>query len=205
MTSQYALIVEGRDDEAVCRALFQSRGFSKQIVYERLDGYDSHKLRVTFSAVRKSVAIAVGIILDADEDINGRWQSLGTLLTAEGYVNLPKHPDPDGTILKHPDPDMPTVGVWLMPNNQTAGKLEDFLAQLVPSGDLLWSYADTTIHGLPEQRFRATDRSKAHIHTWLAWQAAPGKPFGQAMMSGYLAVGQPAANQFLVWSHQLFT
>ncbi len=204
MTSQYALIVEGRDDEAVCRALFQSHQIDKQIVYERLDGYDSHKLRVKLSAVRKTVTGAFGIILDADEQISSRWQSLCTLLEYEGYANIPKQPDPNGTILSHPDPDRPSTGVWLMPNNQTSGKLEDFLAQLVPHGDLLWSYADTTIQRLPEQRFRATDRSKAHIHTWLAWQAEPGKPLGQAMTAHYLTVGQPAADQFVFWIRQLF-
>ncbi len=204
MTSQYALIVEGRDDEAVCQALLKACQFDKQIVYERLDGNDSHKLRVKLRTVRKTVTGAFGIILDADGHISDRWQSLRTLLEHEGYANIPKQPESNGTILSHPDPDQPSVGIWLMPDNQTAGKLEDFLAQLVPHSDLLWSYAETTIDLLPEQRFGKKDHSKAHIHTWLAWQAEPGKPLGQAITARYLAVGQPAADQFVLWIRQVF-
>lgn len=205
MPSHNVLLVEGRDDEAVIGVLLRHRGITNVQIEQKGGKNNILQEGLLLAQLARPDLNALDIMLDADDNLAGHWQSLCTILAkaSYGYI-LPKDPDPNGTILKFTNPNGVPVGIWLMPNNQTSGKLEDFLAQLVPHGDLLWSYADTTIQRLPEQRFRATDRSKAHIHTWLAWQAEPGKPLGQAMTARYLTVGQPAADQFVFWIRQLF-
>jgi hypothetical protein len=84
--------------------------------------------------------------------------------------------------------------------------LENFVGFLVPQGDSLWSRAEGCIQQIPEpeRRFPADHEIKAHIHTWLAWQKEPGKPFGQAIFARYLDADAPHAQQLISWVRRLF-
>lgn len=101
---------------------------------------------------------------------------------------------------------LPIVGIWLMPENTLPGMLEDFLHFLVPAGDNLWTLAEEVIEAVErqEQRFRPTYRSKAKMHTWLAWQEEPGKPLGQAITARYLKADAPHAQKLIAWMRNLF-
>jgi hypothetical protein len=90
--------------------------------------------------------------------------------------------------MMHTEPDLPTIGIWLMPDNSTPGALEQFARLLVPGSDKLWPEAETVVQHIKsiEQRFRMTYEMKATLHTWLAWQKEPGKPIGQAMIKHFL-------------------
>ncbi len=55
-----------------------------------------------------------------------------------------------------------------------------------------------------DRRFRDVYESKAHIHTWLAWQKEPGKPLGQAITARYLDADAPHAQQLMDWIRKLF-
>ena len=44
---------------------------------------------------------------------------------------FPQNPQPKGTIITDFEEELPTVGIWLMPNNQKTGMLEDFIRFLV--------------------------------------------------------------------------
>jgi hypothetical protein len=92
-----------------------------------------------------------------------------------------------------------------MPDNSSKGILEDFLRFLVPKGDVLLPYAEETVQGLPEKRFSENDRPKALIHTWLAWQGDPGRPFGQAITARFLQPDVKEAAVFVEWLKSLFT
>ncbi len=97
-------------------------------------------------------------------------------------------------------------GAWIMPDNAAAGALEDFTASLVPPDDALWRRAGEAVDSIPEEhrRFPPVRRSKAHIHTWLAWQESPGSPMGQAITKGDLDANAPAAMEFVGWLRRLF-
>lgn len=206
MANLNVLLVEGRDDEAVIRALLEFHGITNVTIKEKggkNNILDKDSLMTQLLASDLSV---LGIVLDADDNLEGRWQSLRTILATSHYgYTLPQKPEPTGTILKFTNPNGVPVGIWLMPNNQTSGTLEDFAAQLVPDGDPLWTYAATVLDNLPEQRFKEKDRSKAHIHTWLAWQEDPREPIGLAIKKKYLLASNPAANEFIDWINRLFT
>jgi hypothetical protein len=143
----------------------------------------------------------LGILVDADTDLQARWQSLHDILTRAGYA-VPAHPVPAGTILH--DENKPTVGIWLMPDNHLPGMLEDFAAMLIPDGDVLLPYARECVQQLPEKRFSDVLHAKADIHTWLAWQREPGKPFGTAITAHYLNPESAQAQVFINWLRALF-
>jgi hypothetical protein len=68
----------------------------------------------------------------------------------------------------------------VMPDNETGGRLEDFVSFMVPEGDKLWEHAGSAVDAIPDElrRFKPAHRAKAHVHTWLAWQKEPGVRLG---------------------------
>ena len=100
------------------------------------------------------------------------------------------------------------MGIWLMPDNQLPGMLEDFVAQLIPSADTLRGKADAILQEIELeglQRFTGLHRPKALIHTWLAWQEEPGQPMGLAIRARALGHDSPTALAFVAWLRRLFT
>lgn len=140
----------------------------------------------------------LGIVVDADQDLLARWQALRDRLIASGYQNIPKAPPPEGWV--YAPPDLPKVGVWLMPNNQLPGMLEDFVALLIPPDDALRPKAEGILQEIEQagiNRYSLVHRPKVLIHTWLAWQDTPGMPMGQAITATVLSYESPIAIAFV--------
>ncbi|MCP5113398.1 MAG: hypothetical protein GY953_21400 [bacterium] len=193
MACPYVILVEGADDKHVVRHLLDHHG---------LDGFDirdrggiDNLLETLHVELKASDLRQLGIIVDADESLVSRWQSIRDRLTRSGYENVPKSPDPSGTIVSQPG--RPTVGIWLMPNNSVAGILEDFVAALVPDGDQMWSRAEDCVDSV--QPLLAASAAKAKIHTWLAWQEEPGVRMGSAINQKYLNPEAERADEFVAW------
>lgn len=97
-----------------------------------------------------------------------------------------------------------------MPDNNLDGTLETFLRFLVPEDDKLLPHAKQILDELPnvepspEKRFKPIHRQKALMHTWLAWQQEPGKPYGQAITARYLDTSLPMAQTFVSWLRETF-
>jgi hypothetical protein len=154
--------------------------------------------------LKRSELQRLGIVIDANSDIVARWHALQNVLRNVGYLTVPPTPSTSGTIITQAD--LPTVGIWLMPNNMQPGMLEDFVRALVPDTDLLWSRVEQCVQQIPkaERQFPAHHLIKAHVHTWLAWQEEPGKPMGQALTKQYLDADAWQAWQLIDWIQQLF-
>lgn len=206
MAGRKVLLVEGTDDEHVMKHICTNRGIP------HLDEVKQHgcytellkaiPLKIKFSEEEGDV---VGVVIDADSDLRARWQSVRDRLVEVGYQDVPNAPNPNGTIVEPPDNSLlPKAGVWIMPDNKTAGILEDFLDSLIPQSDALRAHARRSVDSLPEQRFKDKHISKALIHTWLAWQEEPGRPYGTAIKAGFLDMCLPQADVLASWLKQLF-
>lgn len=206
MAHKRVLMVEGPDDEHVVKNICGQRQLG---MIEHIHPYGGKDSLIESIGVRlkESDIGALGIILDADTDLQARWQAVTARLSAAGYTSLPAAPLPEGTVVEPPaDSLLPRVGIWLMPNNQAPGILEDFLRFLVPEDDQLIVHVDQSIDGIPPEYcwFPELRKPKARIHTWLAWQEEPGKPFGQAISARYLDPDLPLANIFAAWLKKTF-
>ena len=212
------LLVEGPDDFHTIANLIKRSGAG---TYRRFD--ENNKAPVDFvikdmggyPQLRKSLASELlstefgsyGLVVDADADVGKRWLSVTDRLRelqsrlAFTLQDVPKQPSPPGTILTTDTPL--TIGIWLWPDNVVAGDMESFAGNLVPPGDLLWPHADEAIRTLPETRFIESHRTKAHIHTWLAWQDPPGQQLGEAVRSATLKSDAVLAQSFLAWLTKL--
>lgn len=156
-------------------------------------------------AIKLAVNKPIGFVLDADENPVSRWESVRNHLR-NVEVDCPNSSPKDGFIGKS-SLSRATVGVWMMPDNASPGRLEDFLASLIAHADPLIEHAgkSTDTAASLGAKFPVIHRSKALIHTWLAWQEIPGKPFGIAMKARYFQHDKPAALEFVDWFRRLFS
>ena len=208
MAGRKILLVEGSDDEHVLKHIFGNHGIPS-LDEVKPHGGDTELLESIPVRLRASneEGDVVGIVIDADTSLDARWQSIRDRLIQVGYKNVPDDPDPNGTIFDPPDGSLlPRAGVWIMPDNRTPGMLEDFLRFLVPQPDDLFDHVTDSIDSIPIRLrlFSDNDEPKAVIHTWLAWQENPGRPYGTAITARFLDPDVPQVGVLVSWLRRLF-
>jgi len=204
--SPYRLLVEGSDDRHSVVHLMKRHRFDwddegtiRPYVSDE-KGVD--KLLRAIPVTLKGPYDRIGIILDADSDPAARWEQVRDR-ARRAELDLPASPDPQGTIIRQHGR---RLGVWLMPDNASAGALEHFLGSLVPQGQPLWAYAGeaTTKARELDAPCLEKDHAKSVLYAWLAWQEEPGRPFGIALKAGLFATGSEVALRFVAWFNRLF-
>ena len=185
------LLVEGYDDREVIYQFCNHHDIDNRELFsvepkngvERL--IDDLRLRV-----RTEVTTVLAAVIDADADLNARWEQIRTAVAGSGYI-LPNAPIKGGTIIDAPKLNRPKLGIWLMPDNQVSGMLEDFLLRLANEQDSLIHRSENVVDSIPETErlFGDTKRSKAIIHTWLAWQEEPGTSLGLSIRYWFRLMG----------------
>lgn len=195
--------MEGPDDLGVLVAVLQHLGMDQRVRVKPSGGINQ-LLADLPTQLKESDLARLGVVVDADTDAQGWWDALRAVLFKFGYSHVPRKPSATGTIIT--DVDRPTVGIWIMPDNQHPGAVEHFARQLVASADVLWPEAEATIRrvAMIDRRFAPVYEMKAIIHTWLAWQAEPGRPMGQAITKRFLDPASAHANALYAWLRALF-
>ena len=195
------LLVEGKDDQHVIWALCEKFKIPEAFDVIDCDGidnlYDEIPLRFKQSGVQ-----TIGIVIDADINLQNRWISVRGLLEKQGF-EVPRELPEEGLVLSN---NVYKVGVWVMPNNKTNGMLEDFVSFLVPQEDKLLPVVDVTLVDIENKNFNKyipAHKSKARIHTWLSWQEDPGTPMGLSITKKYLTEDNNC-KQFINWLQILF-
>lgn len=198
------LLVEGKNDLFVIKALCEQHDVKETFLV--IDSGSNTKLLDSISSQLKTPRLStLGIVLDADQNIEARWHSVMNRLQEAGYEDLPETPHADGTIIV--DDEKPTVGIWIMPNNKLPGILENFIVDLIPDEDELAVKTEAILQEIEQERlhkYSSVKRPKAFIHTWLAWQKNPGQPMGLAITAHSLNHNAPLANLFVRWLQKLF-
>lgn len=198
------MMVEGTDDEHVVKHICGNRqlGFIDKI--QEYGGKDE-LLEGIGPRLKESDLGAVGIVLDADTNVTATWRAVANRLQIAGVTGLPTDVAESGFVSSQLK-GLPRVGVWLMPNNKQSGILEDFLGYMVAADDPLMTYVRTQLDRIPPEliRFPETRKQKALMHTWLALQANPGRPFGQAITARYLDPSASQIDPFTSWIRRVF-
>jgi hypothetical protein len=149
----------------------------------------------------------LGIVLDANNNPDARWQALTDRLNRlrqEDHFDLPELPDkpePSGTIIE----GRLRIGIWLMPDNRSTGELEDFVGSMIPSGDPVWPLAEAYIEGIPpaERKFAPGKIQRAKVHAWLATREEPRR-MGLAIKARDLVTDGANSAAFVDWLRTLF-
>ena len=194
----HALIVEGRDDRHVAQHIWNRHAGAFSLSVLEKDGIEN-LLNSLRNEVRVPGRYAVGIMVDADDDPSARWRAVANRLR-EVDVQPPNSPDPDGTIIE----GNPRVGIWLMPDNASAGELEDFISDMIPANDPVWPLSADYIDGIPaaHKKFSANKETRAKVHAWLAARENP-RPMGQAIRARDLEIGGALCQRFVRWLDNL--
>ena len=207
----YELIVEGQNDKHVILHLWSRVHEAKRDSDVKITEKEGRPNLLDSIGVEATAPDrhAVGFILDADDDVNGSWQSIRDRLRTKG-VNAPDELDPAGTIVdesaaKDESHRKPRVGIWIMPDNESSGELEDFVASMIPRGDLVWPLAQNYIDSIPTaaQKFAAQKETRAVVYAWLAAREEP-RQMGLAIGARDLSVDGELCRRFTAWLDRLF-
>ncbi len=201
------LIFEGPDDKHVVMNLL----YNHQYGGDRLDSVFMAKEKEgvdnLIATLKEEIGATdvgrLGVILDADLNLANQWARVARALEDYGCKNVPPRPVAEGTIIDTDDGKR--IGVWVMPDNQNTGALEDFVGDLIGEKDRLWPKARRDVDNIPdeERRFKYSYRAKAQVHTWLAWQAEPGTRMGETFRKKYLDPEHPSACALVSWIKKL--
>lgn len=201
------LLVEGQDDKHVILQLRDRHGIPSAFCIEEKTNNDQ-LLKSIRGEVRAPGRTALGIVLDANDNPDARWQAVTDRLRTlgeEGFLNpsdLPAKPAPNGTVIS----GRLRIGIWLMPDNASAGELEDFVGKMIPAADPVWPHSQQYVDGIPEEHraFKPKKIVRAQVHAWLATRAEPRR-MGLAIKAGDLDASAPHSAAFLDWLRRLFT
>ena len=194
------LLVEGPDDKhTVLNLCGVSSNMPRFSILDK-EGKDN-LLKSVRGEILAEGRVAVGIMLDANDDLKARWRSVAGRLRDAG-VRPPSAPASNGTTIK----GYPRVGVWLMPDNQSFGELEDFVERLIPSNDAVWPLSQTYIDQIPKphREFPEGKTLKAKVHAWLATREHP-RQMGSAIKVGDLDIEVEVSKRFVSWLRELFS
>lgn len=203
------LLVEGAEELRVIPQLMEANGVTWNRGEEPLniincDGVENLLKPKYISAQLKTPngLTHLGIVIDADEEPDNRWKSLYNACLPN-IPNLPQNLPAAGLIMTLESGIK--FGVWMMPDNQSRGMLETFLAYLVPDNNL-WQYTQNKVIEAKQQgaTYRDYHLDKANIHTYLAWQDPPGKQLHDAVKQRILNQSYPQSANFLRWLQELY-
>jgi hypothetical protein len=216
-TKPKVLLVEGKNDQHVIWHLCEQHQLPEEFYVDTPTNTDDvggvEFLLNDLAARRKTPGLkTLGIVVDADLDMSARWEAVRNRLIQLGYANLPNNMPKEGLVHEHvvvPDSKLllPKVGVWIMPDNQATGILEDFVKLMIPDDDRLLPRAEKVLREIEAEKlslYSEVKYPKALIHTWLAWQESPGMPMGQSITARVLRHDAAIATLFVNWLRQLF-
>ncbi len=199
--AERVLLVEGQDDKHVVEHLYWKR-FGSPPPFSVVDKGGFTILRDEIGPELKVPGRRVlGIVVDANDDFQSRWAAMtDRLRRALPDIEI-GDPGPRGTIL----PTKPRVGIWLWPDNESGGEIEDFVSKMIPGDDPVWPLSKRYIEGIPAEhrRFSEGKTARAKLHAWLAATAEP-KFMGTAIRAGHLGVHGKLATRFANWLEMLF-
>ena len=200
------LLVEGPDDKHVVIHLSERSGLTPNFRIVEKAGKDSllDSIEVEVDIPGRTV---LGIMLDANDDLEARWQAVTDRLNRlrqEDHFDLPDlpaQPEPGGTIID----GRLRIGIWLMPDNRSTGELEDFVGGMIPSGDPVWPRAEAFIDGIPpdDRKFAPGKIQRAKVHAWLATRESP-RPMGLSIKAMDLDTSASSTTTFVNWLRELF-
>ena len=198
-SSDHVLLVEGQDDEHVVRHLYHRHESTPSFSISDKDNI-TQLLESIGPEINVSGRQAVGILVDANDDVTGRWNAIQNRLR-RADIEPPLSPSPDGTIIQA----RPRIGIWLMPDNTSAGELEDFVTKMIPTEDPVWPLSLSYIEGIPEadRKFSEKKKLRAQLYAWLAAREDPRR-MGLAIRARDLKVDGDLSKKFVAWLNELF-
>ena len=204
------LLVEGDEDSRVLPFLLSRLGIAWQkphpVNIQQFDGVEQLLEKDQILSVAKTKGLkSLGVIVDADEMPMTRWNTIRKEVVSL-FPTISIDLQTTGEICQNADGLK--FGVWIMPDNVSAGMLETFLRLCVPDqNNPLWQATEKHCDDsrkLHQKGFIDAHRDKSLIHSWLAVQNPPGQQLHTAIMTKTLSPDSGHSAAFLAWFRTLF-
>jgi len=232
MSNKKILLVEGEVDRYFIHSLLKAYNLRLGIEVEPKGGVDNLRRSLLnrsdyIEEIRDGNLSRFGIVADADSPaqdgagFDNRWsqliQDLTPILNHLGIIIPTTKTFNSGEVFSNAD-DSLRIGLWLMPNHEKDGYLEDFVLACTkwdspllssPPNDqhTLKNYADDCLQELDQRKlklFANYHRSKASAYTWLAWQEKPTQFLSGVIDAGLLDMQHPYILAFKDWLEKCF-
>ena len=160
-----------------------------------------------FAFYFKTTAVQTfGVVVDADMNPKGKFQSICSCL-ADHCDGLPNEMPNEGLILRAKNGKR--FGAWVMPDNSSQGAIESLLKMTIePTGRPLLAYAESCSALAKKDYdapFRDSDREKAEVFSWLAWQDPPSPTAHQSLRRGLMNPRSAPLVPFVNWFKNLYS
>lgn len=191
ITEQGLLLVEGKDESNFFKALFR-RITATGVQIEDVAG--KTKIKAILAALKKasgfSNVLRMAIIRDADKDAAAAFDSVRNALIANG---LPYPTRSGGFNTKY----RPHVGVYIMPDNNRPGMIEDLCLETVAE-DRTFVCINEFLECVKEQTgSQPINLAKSRVATFLAAQSDPPPSLGVAAEKGVWQLDHQALNPLI--------
>ncbi len=180
ITEKKLLLGEGKDEVRFFNALLAHLGISDIQV---TDYGGKTRLKDYLEALAQTPGFgglaSLAITRDSDTDAAATFASVRDALANVALPVPSSHGQLAGT--------NPKVGVWILPDGNSPGMLEDLCMASVQT-DLAVSCVDEYFQCVQNRAARQPNhaaKAKARLHVWLASQIEPDKRLGEAAEKGY--------------------
>ncbi len=203
------LLVEGPTDLVAIAELAEANGIAWPMDDEPVKikplGTKTPKVADVVNELDPQDIQFLGVVLDADNDAHKSW-----LLVKSWFEDaFPELPEalPEAGYVSDANWRGQRLGVWIMPDNRSAGTLETLLKKLVrPESNAVLEHAlnacdEAKRLGAP---FKPVHVEKAQVFTWLAWQNEPGRNLKPADFANVFDPLSEQAQPFVAWFRKLF-
>jgi hypothetical protein len=195
ITQSKVLVVEGKDEVNFFVALIRFLNLSS-IQVLNIEG--KHKFKNKLKAVSItsgfSNVASLGIVLDADDNPSGTFQSVCSALK---YSNLPIPNNPLESYGQNPK-----VSVMILPEPNATGMLEDVCLKSIES-DIAMDCVNDFFNCLDDKDIKPKNASKAKVQVFLASKPETGIPLGIAAQKGYWPFKNAVFNQLKDFLHNV--
>lgn len=188
-----SFLVEGPTDQEIVGAIAHRLGI-ENVECVSFNGKDNLLKEIT-AHIKDSNAASVGIIMDANKKLESRWEAIyNKLRRSDLKIEIPRKPARDGVTLRY---ENQRIGVWVMPDNERTGELEDFVKEMIPEGNV-WDLARDYVERVKNEDIPIKKLSKSEVYAWLA-VVDPGVRMGTAFLAGKFKFDTTNYRRFENW------
>ena len=187
VTSDRLLLVEGQDEKNLSAAMlahWDIRGVQVVAVGGK-DGFAPGLEALMLAAEAGGrPPFAIGVMRDADDSPDSALQSVTSALRVAGLAT----PDSHGAFAPGP----PSVGVFILPDGESQGAIEDLCWASVEDTSAARCSADYLECLRGAAALRSKNAAKTLVHAYLAAQEEPYARAGEGALKGYWPFDHPA-------------
>ena len=216
--SKKILLVEGETDksffEEICKKL-SLKTIVRVAPPRDLGGTHNTKggvinhLKILLPQLEDGQLTNIAVIVDADYLEHGSGghktvEQVSEVLESFDFTLKNSTSNLGGLLFKHSD-GFEDFGLWVMPNNNREGMLEDWIIECIKNDEkALFQQATTAVQQLSSPKFKTHLQAKAKVATWLAWQKTPGHGLYSVMKEGLLDENSVSYTQLGNWLKRIF-